>query len=51
MRQAARSQANARVAKTIAAGNAKLKRDMKEHLLKHSRLRAEAVHQVQGKDK
>jgi len=51
MRQAARTQANARLAKTVQVSNAKFKRDMKEHLLKYSRLRAEEVHQAQGKDK
>jgi hypothetical protein len=51
MRQAARSQAQKRIAKTVTASNAKFKRGMKEHLLKYSRLRAEEVHQAQGKDK
>jgi hypothetical protein len=51
MRQAARSQAQARIAKTVAVSNAKFKRDMTEHLLKYKRLRAEEVHQAQGKDK
>ena len=51
MRQAARSRAQMRVAKTVAVSNAKYKRAMKEHISHHRRLHAEEVHQVQGKDK
>jgi hypothetical protein len=54
MRQAARTQANARLAKTVAVSNAKINRHVQEHreyILKYSRLRAEEVHQAQGKDK
>jgi len=54
MRQAARSQATARIMKTVSSSNVKFNLHMKEHrehLLKYKRLRAEEVHQAQGKDK
>jgi hypothetical protein len=54
MRQAARKQAHLRTMKTVSSSNVKFNMHMKEHrehILKHSRQRAEEIHQVQGKDK